>query len=123
MIIDVHSHFWEYPRDFTDDFREQAKRARAGMELDLTVRYEDYRREAPENVRTIVFGGKARLSGIWVDDQHVADYVAKHPETLIGFLSLDPSQDGWERELREGARGPWSARNQADADVRRISTR
>ena len=29
MIIDVHSHFWEYPRDFTGDFREQAKRAKA----------------------------------------------------------------------------------------------
>lgn len=104
MIIDVHSHFWEYPRDFTDDFREQAKRARAGMELDLTVRYEEYRRDVPqdEDVRTIVFGGKARLSGVWVDDRHVADYVAAHPETLIGFLSVDPTQDGWERELRQG---------------------
>ena len=45
--IDVHSHIWQYPRHFGDDFRRQAKRARAGVEVDLTVRYEDYRRSAP----------------------------------------------------------------------------
>ena len=27
MIIDVHSHAWEYPRHFGDDFRRQARRA------------------------------------------------------------------------------------------------
>ena len=102
MIIDVHSHYWEYPRDFTDDFREQAKRARAGVEVDLTVRYEEYRRDAPEDTRTIVFGGKAKLSGVWVDDRHVAEYVDQHRDSLIGFMSIDPTQDGWERELREG---------------------
>ena len=42
MIVDVHSHFWEYPRDFSASFREQAKRARAGIEVDLTVRHDDY---------------------------------------------------------------------------------
>ena len=46
VIIDVHSHFWEYPRDFTADFREQAKRAKGGADFDLTVRYEDYRAAA-----------------------------------------------------------------------------
>jgi hypothetical protein len=23
MIIDIHSHVWEYPRDFNDDFRRR----------------------------------------------------------------------------------------------------
>jgi predicted TIM-barrel fold metal-dependent hydrolase len=102
MIIDVHSHTWEYPRHFTDDFRRQTRRARAGVEVDLTVRYEDYRRQATADTKTIVFGGKAKLSGVWVDDRYVADYVGKHPDHLLGFLSLDPTQDGWERELRQG---------------------
>ena len=102
MIIDVHSHFWEHPRDFTADFREQAKRAKGGTDFDLTVRYEDYRAAATPDTRTIVFGGKAKLSGVWVDDRHVATYVAAHPDTLIGFLSVDPSQQEWERELRDG---------------------
>lgn len=102
MIIDVHSHVWEYPRHFGDGFRRQAIRARAGVEVDLTVRYEDYRAACPPDTKTIVFGGKARLSDQWVDDRYVADYVAKHPDTLIGFLCVDPTQEGWEREMREG---------------------
>src|SRR5919198_6573119 len=105
MIVDVHSHAWEYPRHFGDEFRRQAKRARAGVEVDLTVCYEDYRQAAPAETRTVVFGGKARLSGAWVEDRYVADYVAAHPDTLIGFLSVDPTQDGWQRELEEGHRG------------------
>lgn len=106
MIVDVHSHTWRYPDHFTEDFRDQAKRARAGVEVDLTVRYEEYRRECPDDepVVTVVFGGKARLSGVWVDDRYVADYVAQSPDTLVGFLSLDPTQDGWQDELREGHR-------------------
>lgn len=102
MIIDVHSHFWEYPQHFGESFRQQAARARAGVEVDLTVRYEDYRRTAPDDVKTIVFGGKAKLSGLWVDDESVADYVAQHPETLIGFLSVDLTQPDWKRELEYG---------------------
>ena len=42
MIVDVHSHAWAYPLHFGDDFRQQAKRARAGVEGDLTVRYDAY---------------------------------------------------------------------------------
>ncbi len=102
MIIDVHSHSWDFPEHFNDDFRCQARRARAGIDVDLSVTYDAYRASASEEVRTIVFGGKARLSGLWVDDQYVADYVAAHPKTLIGFLSLDPTQEGWQDELREG---------------------
>lgn len=102
MIIDVHSHAWEYPAHFNDDFRNQAKRAKGGVDFDLTIRYEDYQAAAHENVTTIVFGGKARLSGLWVDDQYVAKYVAAHADRLIGFLSLDPTQPGWEDELRYG---------------------
>ena len=48
MIVDVHSHVWEYPDHFSSDFRDQAKRARADVEMDLTVRYEDYAASASE---------------------------------------------------------------------------
>ena len=102
MIIDVHSHAWRYPEHFGDDFVAQAARAKAGGQLDLTVRYDDYRRAATDDTRTIVFGGKARLSGLWVDDRYVAEYVAAHPDTLIGFLSVDPTQDGWQQEMNVG---------------------
>ncbi len=39
---------------------------------------------------------------MWVDDEYVASYVARDPEHLVGFLSLDPTQEGWEDEMRHG---------------------
>lgn len=101
-MIDIHSHFWEYPKHFSDDFRDQARRARGDVEVDLTVRWEEYSRSATKCSRTVVFGGKAKLSGLWVPDREVAAYVAQHPNELIGFLALDPTQPGWQDELIEG---------------------
>ena len=103
MIIDVHSHTWEYPQHFNDDFRQQASRAKGGSEFDLTVTLDAYRSTGGSKAdRTIVFGGKAKLSGLWVDDEYVAQYVAADPDHLIGFLSVDPTQDGWQQEMEVG---------------------
>ena len=103
MIIDVHSHTWQFPEHFTDQFRQQASQvAKADEELDLSITYEAYRQSAQNCDKTIVFGGKARLSGLWVDDQYVADYVNAHSDYLIGFLSVDPTQDGWQQEMEYG---------------------
>jgi uncharacterized protein len=102
MIIDVHSHTWNFPQHFGADFLQQAKRAKAGAEVDLAVRWEDYEASCTADTKTIVFGGKAKLSGLWVDDSYVAQYVAQHPDRLIGFQSLDPTQSGWQDEMRYG---------------------
>jgi len=103
MIFDIHSHAWLYPKHFEETFITQAQaRAKPGEKLDLTVRYENYRAAAPAEVRTVVFGGKARLSGLWVDDHHVANFAERHGDDVIGFLSVDPTQEGWKRELRDG---------------------
>ena len=104
-MVDVHTHFWEYPRHFSTDFMNQAKRARGDVEVDLTVRWHEYEATASGCDRTIVFGGKAKLSGLWVPDNEVAAYVAQRPERLIGFLSLDPTQPGWQDELVHGHEG------------------
>ena len=101
MLIDVHSHLFKYPDHFTEDFRRQSFRGR-NKELDLTVRWEEYHRAATQCDNTIVFGGKAKLSGLWVPDRDVANYVQQHPDKLIGFLSIDPTQPGWQDELHEG---------------------
>jgi predicted TIM-barrel fold metal-dependent hydrolase len=102
MIVDVHSHAWRYPDHFSDDFRSQAQMARGGTEVDLSVDYESYRRRAVDDTVTVVFGGKARRSGLWVEDDYVAQYVQQDTDRLIGFLSVDPTQLGWEDELRSG---------------------
>ena len=101
MLIDVHSHYFRYPEHFNEDFRRKARRART-TEVDLTVRWEEYHAGASNCDRTIVFGGKARLSGLWVPDADVAGYVGQNPDKLIPFLSVDPSQPGWQEELRQG---------------------
>ena len=102
MITDIHSHAWPFPDAFSDDFSRQASAAKAGETVDLTIRLEEYRDAAPAGTRTVVFGGKARLSGLWVDDKYIADYVAQDPERLTGYLSIDPTQAGWENEMRHG---------------------
>lgn len=100
MIVDVHSHAFGCPDHFPGgDFLTQAGRARTD-EVDLTVRWEEYAASSPPDSKAVVFGGKARLSGLWVDDEHVAAYAAAHPDRLIGFMSLDPTQPGWREELK-----------------------
>ncbi|OEV04135.1 amidohydrolase family protein [Streptomyces oceani] len=103
MIVDVHSHLFGCPDHLGPDFLAQAGRARSD-EVDLTVRWQEYAASAPSDSRTIVFGGKARLSDLWVDDESVAAYVAEHPDRLVGFMALDPTQPGWQDEMRHGHR-------------------
>jgi uncharacterized protein len=70
MIVDVHAHLFSGPGDVTDPFRAESARAHGG-EVDLTVRWAQYAASAPDGTRTIVIGGKARRSGLWVDDAAV----------------------------------------------------
>jgi uncharacterized protein len=109
MIVDVHTHCWPRPDCFSPAFQADARRMRATA-VDLVTRYDDYRASTGgEDVVAIVFGGKARLAGVWVDDADVAACVAGDPTRLIGFMSLDPTQPGWEDEMREG-RERWGMR-------------
>jgi predicted TIM-barrel fold metal-dependent hydrolase len=104
MLVDIHSHYFRYPDHFSEDFRLQSRRARRDAEIDLTVRWPEYHAGAAGCDKTVVFGGKAKLSGLWVPDGQVAEYVATQPDRLVGFLSLDPTQPGWRDELEEGHR-------------------
>lgn len=102
MIVDVHAHCWPRPECFSPAFRADARRMRIDA-VALQSRYEDYRASlGGEDVVSLVFGGKARLTGVWIDDDEVAAYVAQDPGRMIGFMSLDPTQQGWEGEMRDG---------------------
>ena len=101
MVVDVHSHVFGCPGEMSEQFVAESRRAHAG-DVDLTVRFEDYAKSAPAGTRTIVVGGKARRSGLWVDDADVAAYAAAHADRFIGYLSVDPTEDGWQEELRYG---------------------
>jgi uncharacterized protein len=101
MLIDIHSHYFRCPEHFRKDFIEQTKRVTSPA-FDLNVRWEQYRAQATQCDRTVVFGGKAALAGLWVPDDEVAAYANSHADKSIGFLSLDPTQAGWEDELHHG---------------------
>ena len=101
MLIDVHTHVFPNNNVFFGNFIAEASRMRA-TPVDLVTRYADYCATAPGVTAAICFGGKAKLAGLWVDDRDVAAYVAQDPARLIGFLSLDPTQPGWEAELEYG---------------------
>ncbi|SVC23056.1 uncharacterized protein METZ01_LOCUS275910, partial [marine metagenome] len=95
MILDVHSHTWRYPDHFNDTFRRQTIRMR-GYEVDMSTefsKYLDTAQQANGSLRTVVFGGKARLSGLWIPDLYVADYCKQDHDKMVPFLSVDPTQD------------------------------
>lgn len=101
MIVDVHAHIWPTEEAFSLDFVQQAERARGGP-VRLVTNYEDYWRDAPPDTRVILFGGKARLSGLWQDDRAVAEMVRTAPDRYVGFLSVDLADPCWREELEYG---------------------
>ena len=104
MIIDVHSHAWRYPAHFGDDFVEQASRAKAGGKMDLAVRYDEYRKAATGDTRTWSSAARHAAAACGSTISTWPNTSAAHPDTLVGFLSVDPTQDGWQREMHLGHR-------------------
>ncbi|MGB4137447.1 MAG: amidohydrolase family protein [Microbacterium sp.] len=98
MIVDVHAHLMDH-RDVDEGFLEASGGAKSGG-VDLFSRWEAYQEGAPDDTVAIVFGGKAHLSGMWVDDAKIAELARANPDTVVGFLSVDPTQPGWEEQLR-----------------------
>ncbi|GGM61881.1 amidohydrolase family protein [Dactylosporangium sucinum] len=97
--VDVHAHLHIGHESSEPGFGAAVERAYHGT-VSLETSLEGYLEGCPDGSRAILFGGKAALSGLWVDDRLIADAVAMAPDRLIGFLSLDPTQPGWEAELR-----------------------
>ena len=108
MIIDVHAHVFRYPEHFTEQFQRQAMRARGDSEIDLSAGYEAYLAQAREPVQTVVFGGKARLSGMWVDDRYVAARVAENPDSLYRLPVGRPHPGRLAGGVERGSPGPRS---------------
>lgn len=94
----VHAHAWDPSAHLREETIREAALAR-GARLELTTRYEAFMEEMAPFERVVVFGLKARLTGYWVPDEYIADWVARAPETLLGFASCDPTQPRYMKEL------------------------
>lgn len=106
MIVDVHSHLMWYPEHVSERFASEAlasKLVKLRMSsgrvhaeaLDLhsyDSTPEAHWAAAQQADRVVVFGLQARATGIWVPNELIAEYVAQHPEKLVGWASVDPNE-------------------------------
>lgn len=97
----IHAHVWDPERHIGAKTRAEADRSRGGP-MDLSTDFDDLMADGEHFERTVVFGLKARLTGYWVPDDYVADFVARAPHRLVGFACCDPTEDGALEELRVG---------------------
>ena len=107
MIVDVHSHIMWYPDHVSEETARDALASKlvklkySGGEihaarLDLhsyDSRPEDHWEAAQQADKVVVFGMSARPTGISVPNELIAEYVASHPEKLIGWASVNPAEE------------------------------
>ena len=91
MIVDIHTHFWDFHRHGSETFREECKCATRGKTNFETEPGEFMRAQQPCD-RVVVFGGKALHVGLNVPNDYVADFCKRDPRKLIPFMALDPSE-------------------------------
>jgi len=90
VIVDIHTHVGTVPEHIQEQFAEQAREAWADVRLGGTL--DEHYAGALDGVdRAIVLAFNAPAAGFVVPNDYVADYVARDPERLIGFGSVDPS--------------------------------
>ena len=114
MIVDVHSHLMWYPDHVSDRYAQEALaaklvkieqsggRAHTGAALDLHVydaTPESHWKVSRTADRVVVFGLRARAVGVLVPNELIAEYVAEHPEKLVGWASVDPNDDDCVEQL------------------------
>ncbi len=98
MIIDCHTHLWSQKDHLSEEFLADANRMRTDP-VDLDVTPEKHQAAMQGVERCIVFGLRAVHSGVDVPNDFIADYAVSHPEQVIGFMSIDPTEGDVEEEI------------------------
>ncbi len=98
----IHAHAWDQTLHLNKQAVQEADLAR-GFHLDMTIRFDTFMDDMAPFDRVVVFGLKAWLTGTWVPDEYIADFVARAPGKLVGFASCDPTQPGYMAELEHAA--------------------
>jgi predicted TIM-barrel fold metal-dependent hydrolase len=95
VIVDVHTHVWRHPDHIDESFMDGLRLARPGVQIDITVEFEPFMEAMKPCDRVVCFGLRGLMTGLHVPNDHIAQFVARAPGKLIGFMSLDPSEPGW----------------------------
>ena len=96
-ITDCHTHFWRREH-WSDEMEQEAAVARGRPAQTHIPECEHWQAMAPVG-NAVVFGFRARHSGLVVPNDLVAAYVRKHPEKLVGFACLDCTEPGYLDEM------------------------
>ena len=109
MIVDVHTHFVDFDREFGTRLRDDL--TRCGIAHDVW-RYDEaqYLAGTAAADRVVVFGLKAAQTGWHVSNARVADFARRQGSRFVFFASIDPSEPDALDELRflhreKGCRG------------------
>ncbi len=92
MIVDVHTHFWDADKDLLPNVKVDLRNAGGKAEL-LDITPESYRAGTAGADVSVVFGLRARNTGLVVSNDRVAECVRADPGRRIGFGSADPLHD------------------------------
>ena len=100
MIVDIHTHVFSPGKDFGPKL--QADMQRCGVDQtvwgDVAARHLETPRAADV---AIVFGLQAAATDWHIPNEEVAAHVAKAPDRLLFFASIDPAQPGFMEELEK----------------------
>lgn len=101
-MIDCHTHVGEAGKHIGGAFLADARRA-WGPDLQLGVSLEEHWEAMGPVDAAIVLAFVAPAVGFNVPNEYVAEYVAAHPEKLIGFASVDPNDPDAPDQLEHAA--------------------
>jgi len=98
MIVDVHTHVFRPESDFGPKLQADLNRCRVDPAVwgDIAERHLEATRAADV---AIVFGLQASATDWLIPNEEVAAHVARAPERLLFFASIDPAKVGYMEEL------------------------
>jgi uncharacterized protein len=113
MIVDCHTHLMWYPDHVEQRYAEEALASKLiklkysggqaySANLDLHVydsKPETHWEVSKTADKVVVFGLQAKATGLWVPNEVIADYVRQHPDKMVGWASVDPTQPGYMEEF------------------------
>jgi len=93
VIVDCHSHIYEYRGHLSEEFIREAQARSRSKPIDLDASPEKHLEAMRCVDRVIVFGLRASYVGHLVPNEFIAGYANQHPDKVIGFASVDPSYE------------------------------
>jgi predicted TIM-barrel fold metal-dependent hydrolase len=97
VIVDCHTHLWA-PEHLGPPWREEVKGA-GGRPVDLTADPEAHARGTAAADVAFAFAFHVPRGRVEVPNDYVAGYARANPDRIVGYLSVDPTEEGALQEM------------------------